>query len=78
MVLALLDRRAERVQLRELAAVLVRQEQAHRLEAVGEMLRDALAQRVEALAGQRGDLQRVGEAVREAAGGAAGRPRRSC
>ena len=40
-------------------------QQPHRLEPLGEALGDARAQLVEALAGERRDLQRVGVAVRE-------------
>jgi succinyldiaminopimelate transaminase len=64
-IFTLVDRRAQGVQLGELAALLVRKQQAHRLEAVRKTLGDALPQRVEAFAGQRRDLQRFGETVCE-------------
>ena len=66
MILPLLDRRPELVQLRQLPPILVGKEQVDRFEAVGETLGDSVAQLVEPFAGQRGDLDRVGKAVGEA------------
>src|SRR5207245_11558085 len=66
-VLPLVDRRAERVELVQASPFLVRQQKSHVLEALAEPLRDAGAQVGEPFAGERGDLQRVGVAVREAA-----------
>ena len=66
-VLAALDRRAERVQLRERGAVGVREQQPHHLPAARELLGEPLLQLLEPLPGLRGDLRRAREAVREAA-----------
>src|SRR5215211_6001254 len=52
-VLALVDRRSQRVELRKLAAVLVGQKQPHELEPLGEVSGDRSTELVEALAGQR-------------------------
>src|SRR5439155_8070372 len=65
LVLALLDRRPESVELGELAALAVGEEQVNRLVAVGEPRRDSSAQLVQPLAGQGGHLQRLREAVRQ-------------
>src|SRR6478672_13237636 len=64
-VFALLDRRPERVELVELGAVCVRDEEPDKLEALGEALGDLRSQLVETGARQRGDLQRLGIAVSE-------------
>ena len=64
-VLALLDRRAERVQLVQLRALRIRQEQTNGLEPLGEAVGDPDAQLVEPFARERRDLQRVGVAIRE-------------
>ena len=77
-VAALLDRGAERVELCEPRAVLVGNEQAHLLETLGEVLRDPLAQLVEPLAGERGDLERLAENGSTAAAGQADRAGRPC
>ena len=53
------------VQLGEAAALAVRQQQPHRLEALGEAVGDAGAELVEPLARECRDLERVGVAVRE-------------
>jgi hypothetical protein len=66
-VLALVDRRAQRVELGELPAVLVWNEEMDSLEAIGEAFRDPRAQRVEPFAREGRDLHRVGEAIREPA-----------
>src|SRR5207247_7241880 len=65
-VLPLLDRRSERVELREPRAVLVRDEHPDGLPAVAETARKRVLQLVEALARAGGHLWCAGEAVREA------------
>ena len=62
-VLARLDRRAERVELGELSALVVREEQVNGLIAIRKTRRDSFAQRVQPLAGQSGHLQRLREPV---------------
>ena len=69
---------AERVQLGELRALLVRHEQLDQLEPLGEALGDPRPQLVEPLPGERRDLQRARESGSRAAGGRASRPRRPC
>ena len=64
-ILALVDRRAERVELGELPAVLVRQQQPNVLVPVGESIGDPRTELVEALAGHRRDLHRAWKAVRQ-------------
>jgi succinyl-diaminopimelate desuccinylase len=66
-VLALVDRSAERVELVQASSLLVRQEEAHAFESLAEALGDPRPQLVDPLAGERGDLQRVGVPVREPA-----------
>src|SRR5581483_11274487 len=66
-VLALLDRRTERVQLREARAVLVRKQEAHLLPPRAEMLGDPGAQLLEPFAVSGRDLRRTGEPVAEPA-----------
>ncbi len=66
-VLPRVDRRSERVELVQASPLLVRQEKPNVFEPLAEALRYASAQIVEALAGERGDLQRVGVPVCEAA-----------
>ncbi len=63
--MALLDRCAQRVQLRELRACLVGQQEANRLEAVGEPFRYSAPQLVQALPGAGGDLECLRMAVRK-------------
>jgi succinyldiaminopimelate transaminase len=67
LILALLDRGTQLVQLGELASLPVREEQMDGLEAVGEPLGDPLTERAQALAAERGDLHRVREAIRQPA-----------
>ena len=66
-VLALVDRGAERIQLGELPALLIGQQQADIDETVGKALRDPLAQRVDPRTRRRRDLKRSGKAIRQAA-----------
>ena len=68
-VLALFDRRSQAVQLCQPGTRVVGHEQPHLLEALAEVIRDPRAQLLEALAGQRGDLERVPEAARKATPG---------
>ncbi len=60
MILTLFDRRPERIQLRELSALVVGKQQAHWFEALGESICDPLAQSVDAVSGQRRDLHGLG------------------
>jgi succinyl-diaminopimelate desuccinylase len=64
-VLALLDRRAERIELVQLRALRIRQEQADGLEALGKTVGNPDAQLVEPFVRERRDLQRIGVAIRE-------------
>ena len=74
-----LDRRPERVQLRQLAPLGVRDEQLDRLEAMLEALGDPCAQLVRAPRPSAAETcSDVRKAVREAAARAGRRPRRSC
>src|SRR5262249_20471283 len=65
-VLTLVHRRSELVQLGELRPILVGDEEVYRFVAVGKAGRDPLLELVEPLAGERGELDRIGEPVREA------------
>src|SRR5439155_24513812 len=65
-VLTLVDRRSERVELGELPALGVRQEEPNRLDAVTEARREAPPQLIEPLSGERRDVQRPWEAIGEA------------
>ncbi len=64
-VLAPVDGRPERVELSELRAVLVRDQELHRLEALLEVLRHAGADLVQPFPREGRHLERVGEARRE-------------
>src|SRR5437660_5132295 len=61
-VLALLDRRSQRIQLVQLATVLIREQKPYRLEEIGEAVGDARPQLVHAFSGECRDLQRLGVA----------------
>ena len=65
LILALLYRRAELVQLRKLSSFLVGQEEMDGLVAVREAFRDTRPQLTEALAGEGRDLDRLGETICE-------------
>ena len=65
MILPLLDRSAERIQLSELATLVIREEQPNGLEPLGEPLGDSRAQNIESLASQRRHSHRFGKAIRK-------------
>ena len=64
---ALLDRRSERVELREPRALRVGHEHPHARPAIVELLGERGHELVETFAGRGGDLRRIGKAVRQAA-----------
>jgi succinyldiaminopimelate transaminase len=67
LILSLLDRRAELVQLGQLGSLLERKQKVHGFEPIGEPFGDSLTKRVQSLAGECRDLHRVREAIRKPA-----------